>query len=238
MVKNHLSRLAAPKNWPIRRKTNKWIVKPISGPHSINESIPLCVFIREILEYAKTAKEIKTILNKKYILVDKVARTDYKFPIGLMDVVEIPELDEHYRMVFDKNGMFSVLSINKDEANLKLLKIIRKNLVNGGKVQITLHDGRNILVDKFDAHTGDSILFDIKNKSVKKLLVLEKDSLVYLHDGSFIGKTGNVKDLIKTQGLQKSKIVVEIDGEQHLTLASYALVVGKNKPEINLENKK
>lgn len=238
MAENHLSRLAAPKNWPIKRKTNKWIVRPLSGPHPINGSIPLSVLIRELLEHAKTAKEVKLILNKKNVLVDKVVRADYKFPVGLMDVVEIPELDEYYRVIFDKNGMFFVLPINKEESNLKLLKVIRKNLVKGGKIQVTLHDGRNILLDKFDGHVGDSVLFDIKNKSVKKLLTLEKNSLVYLYNGTYIGNIGNVKDLVNTQGLQKNKIMVEIDGKQHMTLSSYALVIGKNKSEINLEVKK
>ena len=42
----------------------------------------------------------------------------------------------------------------------------------------------------------------------------------------------------QTQDLQKPKVVVEIDGKQYVTLRDYTFVVGKDKPEINLEVKK
>ena len=37
----HLKRIAVPKSWPIKRKENKWIARPMPGPHSLNHSISL-----------------------------------------------------------------------------------------------------------------------------------------------------------------------------------------------------
>ncbi len=238
MAKNHLSRLAAPKRWPILRKSTKWIVRPAPGPHSLNESIPLAVLFRDILNYVKTSKEIQKVLNDKNILVDKVVRTSHNFPVGLMDVIEIPSVEEYYRVVYDEKGRFFVISIKKDQAKLKLLKVIRKNIVKGSKIQATFHDGRNLLLGKSECSVGDSILFDLEKKSISKLLPLEKNSLVYINDGNYTGKTGKVKEILSTKGLQKKRIIVEIDNKDYTTLAEYVFVIGKDKAEIDLGIKK
>src|SRR3989344_3965189 len=119
MVKRHLSRLAAPKSWPIERKQNKWIVRPNQGPHSLEEGIPLGLAIRNILHQARTIKEVKKILIDKNILVDKKIRQDYKFPLGIMDVLELPKTKDSSRVLFNKKGKFTLKSINNEESNLK-----------------------------------------------------------------------------------------------------------------------
>ena len=41
--KEHLKRVAAPRTWPITRKTSKWVAKPSPGPHSQEHGMPLVV---------------------------------------------------------------------------------------------------------------------------------------------------------------------------------------------------
>lgn len=238
MVQNHLSRLASPRGWDFKRKTTKWITRPMPGPHPLEGSFTLSFLLREMLEYAKTGKEIRTVLNGSNIFVDGVIRKEPKFPVGLMDVVEVAKLDEYYRVVYNRNGKFSLVSIKKDEGSIKLLKIIRKTVVKGGKMQLTFHDGKNFLVDKFEGSVGDSVLFDLKKKHINKTINLDKGSLIYLSGGSHVGQLGKVKDVIKSKDLQKPKVVVEIDGNEYITLTKYAFVIGKDKPEVSLEAKK
>src|SRR3989338_6869114 len=126
MGKNHIKRIAAPKSWDIKRKTYKFIARPMPGPHSVKSALTLNFLLRNVLEYAKTTKEIKMILTNKSILVDKTVRNDYKFPI------------------------------DSKESNMKLLKVINKSIVKKGKIQLTFHDGRNILLDKFEGKVGDT----------------------------------------------------------------------------------
>jgi len=224
MVQNHLSRLAAPKTWSLRRKTNKWITRPMPGPHPLKESFTLSFLLREVLNYAKTSKEIKKILNEDGVLVDGVVRKEYKYPVGLMDIIEIPKLEEHYRVVYDKNGKFVLVSVKKDESKLKLLKIINKCIVKGGKLQLTFHDGRNLLVDKFEGSVGDTVLFDLNKKAITKILNLQKGSLIYLSGGSHVGELGKVKDVLISKDLQEQKVVVEINKNEYITIAKYAFV--------------
>jgi len=49
----HLSTLAAPKSWPIKRKGIKWITRPKSGPHNLKSSLPLIVVLRDMLKLTK-----------------------------------------------------------------------------------------------------------------------------------------------------------------------------------------
>ena len=69
-MKSHLKRIAAPKSWRIERKVRKWVVRANPGAHKISTSFPLAFFIRDVLGYANTMREVKNILTKKIILVD------------------------------------------------------------------------------------------------------------------------------------------------------------------------
>ena len=70
--KDHLKRLASPKSWPIKKKGIKWVKRPFPGPHSFKLGLPITIVLREMLCYAKTLKEVRSILNNKEILVDKI----------------------------------------------------------------------------------------------------------------------------------------------------------------------
>ena len=44
-----MPRMAVPKSWPIERKISRWIMRPICGPHAIENCLPLGVILKEIL---------------------------------------------------------------------------------------------------------------------------------------------------------------------------------------------
>jgi len=60
-IERHLSRLAMPKAWKIKRKGIKWVTRPLPGPHSFKLGLPLNVLLRDILKLSKTTKETKSI---------------------------------------------------------------------------------------------------------------------------------------------------------------------------------
>ena len=63
-MSRHQKRVAAPKNWRVSRKSNKWVVNPRPGPHSKDSSIPLLLVVRDLLKLADNTREVKIILNK------------------------------------------------------------------------------------------------------------------------------------------------------------------------------
>ena len=234
MVKNHLKSIAAPRDWALNRKEYKWAVKPLAGKHPLNDCISINFVIKKILNYAKTTKEVKKILNDGNFIVDKKQRKDYKFALGLMDVIEIPKLNEFYRVLHMKDGSLGLVAVENKETNLKLLKVIRKKVVKNGKMQLTFHDGRNILLDKFDGSVWDTAIFDLSTGKILKYIKLDKGNIVYFSGGTYKGLAGKVKDLVRQSKISRPMVIAEIDGKDCTTLMEYAFVVGKDKSEVKL----
>jgi small subunit ribosomal protein S4e len=141
----HLKRKPAPKMWPIHRKEAVWTVMPKPGPHSISRSLPLALIVRDMLGFAKTAKEAKNIISQGQIMVDGKVRRDERFLVGLMDVVSIPDAKKSYRALPSGKGLL-LHPINADEAAFKLCRIEDKTVVKGGNMHLNLHDGSSSLV--------------------------------------------------------------------------------------------
>ncbi len=227
MTGNHLSRLAAPKSWKVKRKGIKWITKPNAGPHCIKNSLPLKVIIRDILEYAKTSKEVKKILNAGEVLIDGTKRKDEKFAVGFMDVISIPKLKENYRLIYNKVGDLITQKITKD-SNVKICKIKNKNKVKG-KTQINLHDGKNILVEKDNYKTSNSIIIELPSKKIKEQIELKKGASIFLIGGKHIGEIAEVEDI------SKNKIMFKLESNEIFeTLKKNVFVIGAKKSAIEI----
>src|SRR3989338_3789695 len=95
----HLRRLVASRHFPIARKIRKFTISPSAGPHGKKDCIPLGIIVRDMLKLAETAKEMKKIISAGDVLIDGRSRNDHKFPVGIMDVVEIPKTKQCFRMI-------------------------------------------------------------------------------------------------------------------------------------------
>jgi len=229
----HQKRLSAPKTYKIPRKVYKWVVKPSPGPHNKN-AVPLLIVVRDYLQLADTAREARRIIAAGEILVDGVPRKDYKFPVGLFDVIKIPKLNKSYRMVFDEKGRYVPIEIEDD--NLKLYKIVNKTMVKGGRIQLNLFDGTNILADN-SYKTKDSILMEIPEKKIVDHLPFEIGALVMITGGSHAGEIGRIKDYRIIRSSSPNLVTVEVEGKELTTIEDYVFVIGKkdsDKPVIDL----
>lgn len=221
----HLKRINAPKSWPIERKASKFVAKPLPGPHKLQESMPLGVILREILKIGNIKREIKIALNNKNVLVNNVVRKEFRFPVGILDTLAIPELNKFFRLIYNKKGKLNLTEIPKEETHQKILKIIGKTILKKGKVQLNLYDGENLIVEKDNYKVGDSVI--LKENKIVKHLKFDKDSLVYLTGGKHIGAKGKVVEIKKNLGIGKNVLVYKIDNDVHETLAEYAYVLEK-----------
>ena len=143
-----LKRKPAPAFWPIHRKELPWVAKPSSGSHSLEKCLPLTLVLRDILGVAQTRKEGKLILAQGKVLVDGKVRKKDDFPVGLMDVISMPDMDKYYRVMPSHKGLV-LAPISKEESNTKLVRVEDKTTVHNG-VQIALHDGSNMLIKVAD----------------------------------------------------------------------------------------
>lgn len=234
MVKNHLKRLNAPKSWKIERKASKFIARPNPGAHPMELSMPLSTLFKEKLSYADTTREVKLLMRSSEVLVDGRRRFDYRFPLGLMDVLSIPKLNEHYRMLLNTHGSLYLMKVPKDESALKLCRIDGKTVLKGGKLQLNLSGGRSLLLEKAPYKVGDTLLLELPEQKVKGHFPMEEGAAIYLIGGSHVGTLGILTEI-------RTKIVNFSQGgskdETFTTSRKYAFVVGKGKPALSLIDK-
>ncbi len=226
----HLKRLKAPRTWRIERKVAKWTVKPSPGPHPIERSIPLLLVVRDFLRLADTGKEARKIIAAREILVDGKARRDYKFPCGLMDVISIPKINEHYRVLFDRRGVLQLARIDEERAKWKLCRIENKTMVRGGKIQLNLHDGRNIIVEEDNYRTGDVVRISIPEQEILEKIPMEKGYLAMITGGKHTGQIAEIEEIVVTRSPMPN--IVKLKGFS--TIKPYVFPIGKDKPIVQL----
>ncbi len=234
----HLRRTLAPAWWPIpRKKGGVWVVRPSPGPHSLAYSLPLALIIRDVLKYAKTMREARYIISRGYVKVDGVVRRDYKFPVGLMDVIEIVPTGEVYRVVPDADKYYNLLPISTEEAALKLLRIEGKTMVKGGRIQLHFHDGRN-LITTLEAgkqiKTFDSVLYDLRNKAIKAHIPLKLGVNAVVIHGSNVGFSGTLYEIVWTLKRKQSVVALKKGDEVRRTILNYVMAVGSEGPVIKI----
>ncbi len=234
----HAKRLTAPRVLKIPKRVSRFIVKPSPGPHPADRSIPLLVLIRDVLGYARNAREAKRIIKAGKVLVDGRVRKDHKYPVGLMDVLSIPEAEVHRLVVMDRRGRLVLREIEAEQAGSKLCRIENKTIVKGGHVQLNLHDGRNVLVrvknpekPEEDVYTtGDSLLIDLGSGEIKAHLRYSSGSLAYITGGRHRGELARIEEIRKVRGCQPNVVVLSRDSERFETIEDYVFVVGEQEP--------
>lgn len=208
----HLKRLLAPKFWKIEKKYFKWVTRP-RGPYKIEESIPLLIIIRDILKIAENGKEAKKIIKMGEVLVDKRKVKDHKFGVGVFDVISIPKIGKNFRIVPSDKG-YEVIEIDEIFSNKKVCKIIGKKMQKKGKIQINLHDGNNILMDKDNYKVGDSLIISLPEKNILKHLKLEVGAKVIAFKGKNIGTYGKILNIREGSFKEKAKAFVESENKK------------------------
>ena len=239
----YLKRYKAPRFWPIHVKEATWTPKPRAGPHPNSTCLPLLLVIRDLLGYAKTAKEAKSIISKGEIKIDGKTRRDFKYPIGLMDVLELPTLKKAYRVLPVPDRGLRLIEIPKKEAAFKLCRIEAKTTVKDAHLQLNLHDGKSHLLKISNPtkpvedtyHVKDTLKMGLPNQEIEAHLQFAEDVFVIVSAGTNQGKVGKIKNIIEATTTRSSTVSIETaEGEIFQTLTKYAFTVGETKPEITL----
>jgi len=231
---SHLKRLLAPGYWRIPKKAFKWTVSPSPGPHPADECIPLLIVIRDLLHLAETGKEAKAIIKKGEVLVDGKPRKDQGYPVGIFDVISIPKIQKHFRVIPFKDGL-KLIEIKAEESDKKIVRINNITAVKGGKLQLNLNDGKNILVEKKLYSTGDSLLLELPSLRILQHIPLKEGVVVIATKGKMSGKLLTVKKITEGKFKQPSKLICDYEGKEVEVLKEHAIAVGEKEPLISIE---
>jgi small subunit ribosomal protein S4e len=226
-MSKHQKRLSVPNSWPVERKTATFTVKATAGPHG-EDGVPLLILLRDVLGYVDSRKEARYALNQGSVLVNNETLSDEQRPIGMFDIVEFAERDEHYRVFPDEGGRLALTPIDAADADSKLGKIEGKRQVPGGDTQLSLHDGRTLEIDEGDYAGNDSIVVDTDNEILAHF-PYEEGALVTAVRGQHAGEIGEIDEIQVTPGSSPNNVLVsQDDGEGFETIADYVVVIDEN----------
>ena len=240
-----LKRELSPGFWPIRRKEMTWAPSTRPGPHSREKSLPLVIILREILGYAKTAREAIHIINTGKVKVDGIVRRDHRFPIGLMDVLQIEGAGQTFRMLPKPNKGLTPIPIEAKEAGFKLCIITGKKTVEGGKTQLNLHDGRNLILQprdprqktQSDVAIGGAMQLGLPDQKILGMIPFQPGALGLVFDGRNQGLYGKISSITPGTHARQKTVRIETVTETFDTPAAYVIPVGTEAPLVGLEKR-
>jgi len=205
MSSQHLKRLAMPRSWPLPRKTTVWVTRPTPGAHSLEHCMPLTLVVRDMLGLAKSAREVRYILHNELAKVDGRVVKDTRRGIGIMDVLTLGE--DSYRCILDHNGRLRYRPISAKEAGWKICRIEGKTTIKGGKTQLNLHDGRNIIVeDPKEYNTGDSLKLNLPDQKILEHIRFGEGTRCYLIGGAHVGSTAEVSEYVEKRSSMPNEV--------------------------------
>lgn len=193
---------------PVSRKGTKYIARALSHTDS---SVPAVIALRDMLHLASTAREVKLMIKQKLIKINGKIVTDYRECIKLFNILEA---GKSYRLTLLPTGKFS-LEETKDKD--RLCKVISKKLINGGKIQINLHDGTN-LVSKDKINVEDSLYIDPECK-IKSHISFDKAKKAFIFSGKYIGQEGKIE---KVEG---KNVLIKINDKETMLHAGQMVAI-------------
>ncbi len=227
----HQKRLSSSKVLSIPKKKHKWVTRSNPGPHPKDRSLPLLVAVRDNLGLCDTGREARRIIGGREVIVDMKPTRDFKRPLGLMDTLSVPKAKQHYRVLLDRKGRLRLVSIDEVDAAWKLVRIEDKTTLKGGRTQLNLHDGRNILLEKDEYKTGDVLKIELPTQKVLSHYPMEKGAVAMVISGSHTGGMSTVEQRVPTRGSAED-LVEFADGFS--TVKSNVFVVGADRAEVSV----
>ena len=229
-----LKRQMAPMFWGIKRKDKRFVITVRPGSHPKNNAIPSAVLLRDTLNSVNTLREAKSSIYGGKVKVDGIIQKSLHNSIGLMDVVELEGTTDIYRLVPKDGHILVPIKINKNEKSKKLVKVKNKTSINGGKTQLSFHDGRTIITDT-KVNVGDTCLLQIPDQKILDVIKFEKNSQVIITKGANAGRIGTINEIKEGTFTLPKRISLLIDDNTVEIPAKITMVIGKEKPIIQIK---
>lgn len=229
-----LKRQMAPMFWGITRKNKRFVITTRPGPHKKEHSVPTAVFLRDMLKIVYTLREAKAAIYSGKVKVDGVVRKSLHHAIGLMDIIELENVSDIYRLVPINGKLLQPLKINESEKSKKLAKVTSKTTIKKGKTQIGFHDGRSIISDT-DVKVGDTCLLQTPDQKILEVIKLEAGCHALITTGINAGQIGKV-DKLETGSFILPKRALLALSERSIEIPTDAImVIGKEEPVIQIK---
>ena len=229
-----LKRQMAPLFWGITRKEKRFVITVKPGSHKKNYSIPTAVFLRDTLKIVTSLREAKTSIYSGKVKIDGVVRKSLHHSIGLMDVIELENVSDVYRLVPTEGKILKPIKIQESEKTKKLVTVVSKTTINKGKMQIGFHDGRSIISDT-KVSVGDTCLIQIPEGKILEVIKLEAGSHGLVTRGVNSGQIGKIETVEEGTFILPKRIILSLGDRKIEIPADIIMTIGKEEPIIQIK---
>jgi small subunit ribosomal protein S4e len=186
--------------------------------------------------FARNLKEVKQILHQNDVIINGRPCRDAKMGIGIFDILSLPKINKFYRILRDKNGRHVSIEIDAEAAKTRLCKVKNKTTIAGGKVQLNMRDGANLLADN-TYKAGDSVVLSLEPETRFKIVdhfPFAVGNMAMVIGGRHSGKVARIVDIVKMPGSVPNKIILEdeVTTTRFDTISPYIYMVGRQTPAI------
>ncbi|MGH1568848.1 MAG: 30S ribosomal protein S4e [Nitrosopumilus sp.] len=229
-----LKRQMAPQFWGITRKDKRFVLTVKPGPHKKNYAVPTAVLLRDMLSIVTSLREAKAAIYAGRVKIDGVVRKSLHHAIGLMDVIELADVSDIYRLVPTEDKLLKPIKINESEKSKKLVRVTSKTTINKGKLQIGFHDGRSIISDT-KVSVGDTCLMQIPDQKILEVIKLETGCQGLVTRGNNAGQIGKIETIEEGTFILPKRVILAL-GERKIEIpADIIMPIGKEEPIIQLK---
>ena len=159
-------------------------------------SLPLQIVLRDKLKLAFNGTDCYKILRQKegLLRVDNKIRRQPKFPVGFMDIIEIPKCGYAFRIMYDSKGRFKLVDVDvdKNEQNFKICRVMTKSVGPNKIPYLVTHDGRTLRFADENIKVHDSIKMNVKNGEVETFFKMAVGNMAIISQGNNRGRIGTV----------------------------------------------
>jgi len=229
-----LKRQMAPLFWGITRKNKRFVITVKPGPHKKNYSIPTAVFLRDTLKIVTSLREAKTSIYSGKVKIDGVVRKSLHHAIGLMDVIELENVSDIYRLVPTEGKILKPIKIKESEKDKKLVSVTSKTTINKDKVQIGFSDGRSIISDT-KVSIRDTCLIQIPDGKILEVIKLEGGSHGLVTRGVNLGQIGKIETIEEGTFILPKRVILSLGDKKIEIPADIIMPIGKEEPIIQIK---
>ena len=186
----HIKRKTTSQFWPTAKTGTKYMAVPL---HHRESSVPIVVFVRDVLALVKNMKEMEKTLREKKISVNGKIIKEPNYPIIFGDSIAISSIGKYFKVGL-KGKRFDLLPVSEKEADVKILRVVNKKILPGKKIQVNFDNGQNLISNE-KIETDNFVEFNNKSKKIVKIISLDKGVEVVVIKGKHCGKEGKLIQL-------------------------------------------
>ena len=192
---------------------------------------------------------------QRLIKVDGKVRTDPTFPAGFMDVISIEKTGEHFRLVYDTKGRFTIHRISETEAEYKLCKVCcpwirppaapphppltpdevkRVQLGKKGVPYLVTHDARTIRYPDPTIGVNDTVKVDLATGKITEFIHFDTGTIAMVTGGRNMGRVGVITHRERHDGGFDIVHIKDATDNTFATRLSNVFIIGQEKSWVSL----